>query len=145
VTGRVPFISRPVAELMAYRIGAKDRNWLCVLSGPATGSATTVCLEVWEPGAATPPNSHPTATETFVFLHGSGVATSDGVSAPVQAGQVLVLPAGTVHELANTGQERMYAITVMAPDDGFAALIEGGTPQPLDEQDLAVLGAYLHG
>ena len=49
------------------------------------------------------------------------------------------LPPGTPHEIENTGAGRLYCLTFMAPDDGFAALIRNGEPVALDEEDLAVI------
>lgn len=130
-------------DLEAHRISPGDTVKMAVLSGPADGSGTTVVFEIWEPGGAQPPNSHPASVETFVVLAGTGHAYSDTHERPLQAGDVLILPAGSVHRIVNTSRtDRLYTITVMAPDDGFAALIERGPAAPLDPEDLAVLGAH---
>ena len=100
---------------------------------------SSVSFEIWDPGGAQPPNSHPDSVETFWFLRGSGVAISDGVEHPITAGQFLVLPPGSVHRIVNTGPGRLYAITTMSPDNGFASLITSGVPDVLDTADLAVL------
>ena len=61
------------------------------------------------------------------MLAGSGLAHSDGHTRPIGPGDVLVLPPRSVHRIVNTSDtDRLYTITVMAPDDGFAALIERG-------------------
>jgi len=52
----------------------------------------------------------------------------------------LLLKPGTTHELHNTGPGRLYCLTVMVPDDGFAALIRSGVRAELDAEDLDVLG-----
>jgi mannose-6-phosphate isomerase-like protein (cupin superfamily) len=127
-------------EVTAHRISPGDTVRLAVLSGPAQGSPTTVVFEVWEPGGAQPPNSHPVSTETFVVLAGQGLAHCDGHTRPLAPGDTLVLPPGTVHRIVNTSAtDRLYTITVMAPDEGFAALIERGPAVALDPADLAVL------
>jgi mannose-6-phosphate isomerase-like protein (cupin superfamily) len=100
-----------------------------------------VSFEVWDPGGSQPPNSHPDSVETFWFLAGEGIAISDGQEVPVRAGQFLVLPPGTVHQIRNTGPGRLYAITTMLPDHGFAELITNGPADRLDAADLAVLQA----
>jgi mannose-6-phosphate isomerase-like protein (cupin superfamily) len=112
---------------------------LALLRAPDDLYDASVSFEVWDPGGAQPPNSHPDSVETFWFLAGEGIAVSDGVEAPVHAGQLLVLPPGSVHQIRNTGPGRLYAITTMAPDAGFAALITAGPPDALDDEDLAVL------
>ncbi|OHV36079.1 MULTISPECIES: cupin domain-containing protein [Pseudofrankia] len=135
-----PPVVRPLAEVTAHRISPADTVRLAVLSGPAQGSPTTVVFEIWEPGGSQPPNSHPASTETFVVLAGTGLAHSDGHTRPLGPGDVLVLPPGSVHRIVNTSDtDRLYTITVMAPDDGFAALIERGPVAGLDPEDVAVL------
>nr|MDT0666424.1 cupin domain-containing protein [Micromonospora sp. DSM 115978] len=132
--------------VVAHRISPTDTVRLAVLSGPAQGSATTVVFEVWEPGGSQPPNSHPSSTETFVVLAGRGTAHSDDHVRDIGPGDVLVLPPGSVHRIVNTSaSERLYTITVMAPDDGFADLIERGPVVDLDPADLAVLRAVPRG
>ncbi|HWG72484.1 MAG TPA: cupin domain-containing protein [Acidimicrobiales bacterium] len=134
-----PFRLLPDGAPIAHHISAGDTVKLAVLAGPADGIDHTVVFEVWEPGGAQPPNQHRAATETFFFLAGLGYAESDGASTPVSAGQLLVLPAGTTHRIRNTGPGRLYALTTMLPDEGFAALILAGPVAPLDAEDLAVL------
>jgi mannose-6-phosphate isomerase-like protein (cupin superfamily) len=128
-----------VAEARCYRITAGDTVRLAVLRGPDELDPSSVSLEIWDPGGAQPPNSHPRSVETFLFLRGEGMAVSDGVEHPVRAGQLLVLAPGSVHRIVNTGDSRLYAITTMTPDDGFVDLIAGGVPDVLDADDLAVL------
>ena len=136
------FLVAGLKDVAAHRISEGDTVLLAVLSGPASGSSSSVCFEVWEPRGSQPPNSHPRSTETFVVLSGHGLAHSDGASHPLGPGDVLVLPPGSVHRIENLSDtERLYTITVMAPDDGFAALIERGPLAELEEQDLAVLKA----
>ena len=129
------------AELRAFLISPGDTVKLAVLRRPDDLYDASVVLEVWEPGGAQPPNSHPGSVETFYFLRGEGLAHCDGRDEPVRAGQLLVLPPRSVHRIENTGSGRLYAITTMAPDAGFAAMIEAGEPAELDPDDLAVVGA----
>lgn len=117
-----------VAAAPCYRIAAGDTVKLAVVRPPDCLWDATVVFEVWDPGGAQPPNSHPGSVETFWFLAGEGVATSDGV----------VLPPGSVHHIRNTGPGRLYAVTTMVPDAGFAALVAAGVPDRLDAHDVAV-------
>jgi mannose-6-phosphate isomerase-like protein (cupin superfamily) len=130
----------PPGELVAHHISEGDTVKLAVIAGPADGLDHSVSLEIWEPGGAQPLNSHPESTETFLFLAGRGEAESDGQRTPVQAGQLLVLPARTRHRIVNTGPGRLAAITTMLPDAGFAALIERGPVAPLEPAELALIG-----
>lgn len=129
------------ANAPCHRITAGDTVKLAVVLAPASPEDPSVSFEVWEPGGSQPPNSHPRSVETFWFLQGEGIATSDGQEIPVRAGQLLVLPPGSVHHIRNTGPGRMYAITTMSPDDGFADLIRRGPADVLDDEDVQVLRA----
>lgn len=128
-----------VAAAACHRISARDTVRIAVLRAPDDTYDATVTLEVWEPGGAQPPNRHPRSVETFLFLRGEGVATCDGTELTVRAGQLLVLPAGSLHHIRNCGPGRLYAITTMVPDDGFAALVLAGPAAALDDEDLEVL------
>jgi mannose-6-phosphate isomerase-like protein (cupin superfamily) len=124
--------------LRFHHISPGDSVRLAVLAGPEV-SPVTVILEAWDPGGAQPPNSHPTATELFVFLCGQGRAVCDDAEIGVRAGDTIVLPAGTVHHIRNTGPGRMYTITLMCPDEGFADLVRRGQLAPIDDEDRSVL------
>jgi mannose-6-phosphate isomerase-like protein (cupin superfamily) len=129
------------ADLVAYRISPGDTVRLAVVATPEDGLDATVCFEIWEPGGAQPPNSHPRSVETFYFLAGSGTAHCDGAVRAVTAGDFLVLPPGSTHRIVNTGAGRLYSVTTMSPDAGFAAFVRGGEPVPLDDADLSVFRA----
>jgi mannose-6-phosphate isomerase-like protein (cupin superfamily) len=124
-----------------HRISPGDTVKLAVLREPQTPDDTSICVEVWDPGGSQPANSHPRSVETFYFLRGSGVAECDGVERAVRAGDLVVLPPGSVHRIRNTGPGRLYAVTTMTPDDGFVALIRRGVDDQLDPLDLEVLTA----
>lgn len=126
------------AKAECHRISPGDTVRLGVVKPPAGPDDTSVTFEVWDVGGSQPFNSHPRSVETFWFLRGEGVAVSDGAEVRVRAGQFLVLPPGSVHQIRNTGPGRLYAITTMSPDDGFAALIAAGPPAVFDDDDLAV-------
>lgn len=129
-------------ELTAYKISPDDTVRLAILSTPDDGWDATIVFEIWEPDGSQPWNSHPVSTESFLFLQGTGTAYSDDQSGPIKAGQMLVLPPGSSHRIHNTSPGRMYAITTMSPDDGFADMIRRGTPVRLEPRDLAVLGTF---
>jgi quercetin dioxygenase-like cupin family protein len=132
-----------ISDLTAYKISPNDTVTLTVLSGPKTsGSNTTVCFEIWEPGGSQPDNSHPESTETFVVLRGHGAAHSDEHVVELVPGSVIVLPTGSVHRIVNTSTtDKMYTITVMENDGGFEDLILRGTPAELTNDDITVLAA----
>jgi mannose-6-phosphate isomerase-like protein (cupin superfamily) len=133
----LPTLITPDA-LEMHHISAGDTVRLAVLAGPEV-SPVTVILEAWDAGGAQPPNRHPASTELFFFLRGGGVACCDGNEVAVRAGGTLVLPPGSVHHITNTGSGRMYAITLMTPDGGFADLVRTGPVATTDDEDRAVL------
>ncbi|WP_049793360.1 cupin domain-containing protein [Conexibacter woesei] len=55
-----------------------------------------------------------TAEETQFFLGGSGELLRDEGSTPVRAGDVVVLPEGTAHDLLNTGSEDLRVVGFFA-------------------------------
>jgi mannose-6-phosphate isomerase-like protein (cupin superfamily) len=133
----LPIVIRP-AELEMHHISDGDTVRLGVLAGPEI-SPVTVILESWDPAGSQPPNTHPHSTELFLFLRGQGTASCDGNQVTVQAGDTLVLPQGSVHYIRNAGASRMYSITLMSPDGGFASLVRRGPLAPTDDEDRAVL------
>jgi mannose-6-phosphate isomerase-like protein (cupin superfamily) len=125
-------------DLQMHYISPGDTVRLGVLAGPEV-SPVTVILESWDVAGSQPPNSHPASTELFLFLQGKGIANCDGAEVAVKAGDTLVLPATSVHFIRNTGEGRMYSVTLMSPDDGFAALVRRGPLAPTDDEDRAAL------
>jgi mannose-6-phosphate isomerase-like protein (cupin superfamily) len=124
-------------SLEFHHITSGDTVRLAVLTGPEVAPLTVV-LEAWDPGGAQPPNQHAGATEVFVFLCGEGYAICDDNRVEVRAGDTVVLPAGTLHHIHNTGTGRMYSLTLMCPDEGFADLIRRGPLAPVDDEDRSV-------
>jgi mannose-6-phosphate isomerase-like protein (cupin superfamily) len=137
-------VSRPVAKdpscLRALRISPDDTNYFICLADPvAEGVPFTFVVEVYEPGGATPPNTHGSAYEFFYILHGQGRGHCDGVAVELRQGSCLLLPPGKEHIVENTGAGRLYAFCAMVPNEDFAEMIHAGTPVELDATDIAVL------
>jgi ureidoacrylate peracid hydrolase len=128
-----------IAGAEARRISSGDTVKLALLRGPDELFDASVFLEIWEPGGAQPPNSHPRSVETFLFLQGSGRAFCDETVVDVSAGQFLVLPPRSVHRIEAGPSEKLYAITTMVPDEGFAELVAAGEVASLDDEERAVL------
>ncbi|MEC4805224.1 MAG: cupin domain-containing protein [Jaaginema sp. PMC 1079.18] len=133
-------VAKCPTDYQAYRISPRDSNRLAIVFDPNTsGTSLTFCVEIFDPGGKTPPNRHQVAVEMFFVLKGQGIATCDGKSVVIQAGDSLLVPPTGIHEIRNTGTGRLYALCIMVPNEDFAELIRSGTPVPLDEEDLAVL------
>jgi len=127
-------------QYQAYRISPKDSNRLAIIFEPKTAHASlTVCVEIFDKGGKTPPNRHQIAVEMFFVLKGEGLATCDGKTVPIRAGDSLLVPPTGIHEIRNTGNGRLYTLCIMVPNEDFAELIRSGIPVELDEEDLRVL------
>lgn len=135
----IPVVKSP-KDYQAFRISPHDTNRLAIVFDTATANISlTICVEIFDVGGKTPPNRHQLAVEMFFILKGEGLATCDGKSVAIQAGDSLLVPPTGTHKIENTGQTRLYALCIMVPNEDFAELIRSGTPVELDEEDLAVL------
>ncbi len=133
-------IRKRAQELRGFRISPESGNYFACLFDPlADGVGFTLVVEIFEPGGATPPNTHADAEEAFVVLRGSGVARAGGEAIPIGPGDAFVLRPGTEHVVENTGSGKLYCLTFMAPNEGFAELIRGGIPVELTAGDRAVI------
>ncbi len=136
----MPMIRKSAGDCAAYRIKASDTNYFILMADPASdGIEFVTVIEIFEPGGATPPNAHVAAHEQFVVLAGSGVARCDGREAMLERGDILIVPPGTEHVVENPGPGKLYCLTTMIPDEGFAELIRGGIPVEIDAADRLVL------
>jgi mannose-6-phosphate isomerase-like protein (cupin superfamily) len=127
-------------DYQAFRISPNDTNRLAIVFDPQSANMSlTLCVEIFDVGGKTPPNRHQLAVEMFFVLKGEGLATCDGKTVPISAGDSILVPPTGTHLIANTGSDRLYALCIMVPNEDFAELIRSGTPVELDEQDMAVL------
>jgi mannose-6-phosphate isomerase-like protein (cupin superfamily) len=135
----IPIVKTP-QDYQAYRISPHDTNRLAIVFDPAIADfSLTFCVEIFDIGGKTPPNRHQLAIEMFFVLKGEGVAVCDGKEIPIRTGDSLLVPPTGIHEVRNTGSNRLYALCFMVPNEDFAELIRSGTPVELDAEDLAVL------
>jgi mannose-6-phosphate isomerase-like protein (cupin superfamily) len=135
-----PVIGKRAAELRGFRISPDDTNYFACLFDPlADGVSFTLVVEIFEPGGRTPPNTHQAAEECFFVLAGSGTAYADGQEMPIGPGDCFVLRPGVEHVVVNDTDSKLYCLTLMTPNEGFAELIRAGTPVALAPEDIAVL------
>jgi mannose-6-phosphate isomerase-like protein (cupin superfamily) len=133
-------IAKSAASLKGFRISPNDSNYFaCLLDPIEDGVNFTLVVEIFEPGGKTPPNTHLIAEEAFFVLAGAGIAHAGGTARPIGPGDCIVLRPGTEHVVENPGPGKLYCLTFMAPNEGFAELIRNGTPVALADEDLAVL------
>ena len=131
---------RRASALQGFRIAPADTNYFACLFDPIADAVDfTLVVEIFAPGGATPPNTHCRAQEVFFVLAGQGVAVADGQETPIGPGDTLLVPPGIEHVIRNTGAGKLYCLTLMAPDEDFAALIRGGEPVDLTAEDIAVI------
>jgi mannose-6-phosphate isomerase-like protein (cupin superfamily) len=136
----IPVYKSP-RDYQAFRISPNDSNRLAIIFDPNTASVSlTVCVEIFDVGGKTPSNRHDWAVEMFFVLKGEGVALCDGKIVPLFAGDSLLVPPTGIHEIRNIGQERLYLLCIMVPNEDFAELIRSGVAAELDAEDLRVLG-----
>lgn len=135
----IPVFKGP-QDYQAFRISPNDTNRLAIVFDPTIANMSlTYCVEIFDLGGKTPPNRHQLAVEMFFMLKGEGVATCDGKSVTIRAGDSILVPPTGIHEIENTGPGRLYALCLMVPNEDFAELIRSGTPVELDDEDLSVL------
>ena len=136
----IPVIKSP-EDYQAYRISPHDTNRLAIVFDPAVANTSlTCCVEIFDVGGKTPPNRHQLAVEMFFILKGNGMASCDGKTIQIKAGDSLLVPPTGTHVIENTGNNRLYTLTIMIPNENFAELIRSGIPTELDAEDMAVLG-----
>jgi mannose-6-phosphate isomerase-like protein (cupin superfamily) len=136
----MPFSVAALAQAKAFRISPDDTNYFAMLFDQATDGIDNIfVIEIFRPGGATPPNEHAAAHEFFHVLHGEGVARCDGKTVLIKKGDSLLLHPGSEHVIENTGAGKLYTLTVMTPNEGFAELIRGGEPVELDAEDIRIL------
>lgn len=135
----LPFFKRP-DQFEAFRIKPGESNRLVIMFDSLKEKLGFIaCVEIFDVGGYTPPNTHRGADELFYVIEGEGRARCDDNWLSVRKGDVMVVPAGAEHVLENTGSGRLYTLTVMVPDEAFAQLIRSGVPDELDAEDLRVL------
>lgn len=128
------------AKAKAFRIGPNDTNYFAMLfDGVKDAIDNVFVVEIFNKGGATPPNEHACAHEFFYVLHGEGTARCGDDLMPIKKGDALLLRPGNEHVIQNTGDSKLYTLTVMTPDEEFAKLIRSGQPVELDAEDIRVL------
>jgi mannose-6-phosphate isomerase-like protein (cupin superfamily) len=135
----IPVLKSP-RDYQVFRISREDTNRLAIVfDSTIADDSLTVCVEIFDPGGSTPTHRHNFAVEMFFILKGEGVAVCDGKSLPLRAGDSLLVRPSGIHEIRNTGKNRLYAICFMVPNEDFSELIRSGISESLDAEDLAVL------
>lgn len=81
----------------------------------ATGPHAQVVLMCLRRGEAIGAEVHEDTDQVFIVAKGSGEAVVGGVTQPLEKGSLLLVPAGTRHDIRNTGEKRLRLVTIYAP------------------------------
>jgi mannose-6-phosphate isomerase-like protein (cupin superfamily) len=81
----------------------------------ATGPHSQVVVMSIPPGQDIGAEVHETVDQVLVIVSGEGVAILDGERTPIGPGWLVQVPAGTHHDLVNTGATDLRLYTVYAP------------------------------
>jgi mannose-6-phosphate isomerase-like protein (cupin superfamily) len=82
-----------------------------------TGEHSQVVLMAIPQGGEIGEEVHPDVDQILLFVEGEGEAILDGESAPVSAGRLVFVRAGTRHNFRNTGDGPLRLVTVYSPPE----------------------------
>jgi mannose-6-phosphate isomerase-like protein (cupin superfamily) len=94
-----------------------DGSEIRELAGVPTGNAANQSLAqaTVPPGASTEAHYHKASEEIYLFTAGSGRMTLGDEAAAVRAGDCVVIPPGTEHQLVNDGREPLVLLCCCSP------------------------------
>lgn len=73
--------------------------------------------------------------DQFIYVvKGQGEAITAGIAAPFEKGEALCIPAGSLHNVRNTGDEPMKLFTVYSPPQHAAGTVEKVKADVLEEE-----------
>ena len=81
----------------------------------ATGSHSQVVLMCLRPGEEIGEEVHNNTDQIFVVVKGGGEAVLDGVGQALDKGMLLLVPAGTRHNIRNAGDSKLRLVTIYSP------------------------------
>ncbi len=89
-----------------------------------TGSNLQLVLMALKPGQSIGVETHATHDQFFRIEKGKGEALIDGVARKVKGGDCVVVPAGAVHDLTNTGSKSLQLYTLYGPPEHMDHLVQ---------------------
>ena len=94
----------------------------------APEARVTVTRVVMRPGAVSPRHQHDHAEQTWIVEQGEArLLMAGGMTAPLDAGDVVITPPGEEHGLENTGDTDFIYLTVTTPPEDMAGFYDGET------------------
>jgi mannose-6-phosphate isomerase-like protein (cupin superfamily) len=80
-----------------------------------TGAHMQLVLMTLEPGEEIGEETHATTDQFFRVEHGKGEVVIDGEETPIRSDTAILVPAGTRHNIRNTGKKPLRLYTLYAP------------------------------
>lgn len=74
-----------------------------------------VGINAFEPGQEHKLHTHQGMDKVYQVLEGNGLFLLEGRELPMEAGTLLVAPAGVSHGIRNTGDGRLVVLAILAP------------------------------
>ncbi len=97
----------------------------------ATGPYAQIVLMSLRPGEAIGEEVHEDTDQIFLVAKGSGEAVVAGAQRPLDKGALLLVPAGTRHDIRNTGEKRLRLVTIYAPPHHPPGTVQATREEPL--------------
>lgn len=133
---------RRARDCRTSRIKPADTNKFVMLVDPLADKAPFISVvEIFDVGGKTPRHHRGHAHEMFYVLSGRGKVHCNGETFDMEKGDTLMLPLGLDHVVENVSPDKLYCLTVMVPNEGFAEMIRDGATMSLDAADRAVVSA----
>ncbi|MDP2079704.1 MAG: cupin domain-containing protein [Pseudotabrizicola sp.] len=89
-----------------------------------TGHHLQLVLMALKPGEDIGTETHSGHDQFFRIEKGRGKVVIDGVSHKVKDGDCILIPAGAVHNLTNTGDKRLHVYTLYGPPHHIDPLVQ---------------------
>ena len=105
----------------------------------ATGPHAQVVVMSIPPGGEIGEEVHETVDQVLTFVSGTGTAIMDGERSPVAPGHLVLVPAGTRHNIVNDGPTDLRLYTIYAPPQHAPGTIHRTKAEAdADEDDIPV-------
>jgi mannose-6-phosphate isomerase-like protein (cupin superfamily) len=117
MTGRVAGQAPGMADIVLFEIATvaeKSADFRRVLW---TGEHTQLVIMTIPPGSEIGEETHDHNDQILSFVSGVGKAVIEGEEREVTQGDIVVVPAGTLHNFVNTGPNPLVLYTVYGPPE----------------------------
>ncbi len=89
-----------------------------------TGHHLQLVLMALQPGQDIGLETHATHDQFFRIEKGRGEIVIDGITTPVEGGDGIIVPAGALHNLRNTGDKALRLYTLYGPPNHIDRLVQ---------------------